>query len=79
MQEDYKSFWCDIASILDDLCGTDTIFVGVKAPAKVNWKSPRLGALPKEWWKAMQFPPKTERAMKAFWKKHPGGEVKWEW
>lgn len=80
MQEDYKSYWCSISSILDDIAeGETSIFKGLILPEKINWKRPTIDTLPKGWWKMMAFPPKIARAMKAFWKKHPTGEVEWKW
>lgn len=75
---DFKGYWCDIDSVLDAIA--EDGFTGVKLPAGFNWgKKPLLADLPPIWWKAMGFSPKMERAMKAFWKKHPTGEIKWEW
>jgi hypothetical protein len=81
VQEDYKSYWIDIASLFDDLGGCDgnTIFTGVKLPKKFNMNKLTVADIPKEWWKLMAFSPKVEKAIKAFWKKHPEGEVEWKW
>jgi hypothetical protein len=79
MQEDYKSYWIDIEVLIDDLA-CETIFTGVKLPEKFNFdKQFKVTDIPKEWWRLMKFPPKVERAMKAFWKKHPSGEIEWTW
>jgi len=82
VQEDYKSYWISIDALIENLgdieCGT--VFTGVKLPAKFNFdKRYTVEDIPKEWWKLMKFPPKVERAMKAFWKKHPTGEIEWTW
>ena len=82
MREDYESYWLSIESLIEDLGGCDgtTIFGDVKLPEKFNFnKKLKVADIPKEWWKLIAFPPKVERAMKAFWKKHPMGEVEWTW
>jgi hypothetical protein len=80
MQEDYKSYWIGIESLIDELGSTTPIFTGVELPKKFDFdKRFTLADVPKEWWKLMKFSPKVERAMKAFWKKHPTGEVEWSW
>jgi hypothetical protein len=82
MEEDYESMWCSIESILEEIANCDgTIFTGVALPEKFNWNRKRytLADIPKEWWKLMKFGMSVERKMKAFWKKHPDGEIRWGW
>jgi hypothetical protein len=79
MQEDYKSYWCSLESVLEDIAQEDTIFTGVKLAGQLNWEKVSLKDLPAGWWKLMKFSPKVEKAMKAHWKKYPTGHVVWEW
>lgn len=79
MQEDYKSYWCDIDTILDLIAQGE--FTGVKLALKFNFNKKRYGLadIPPLWWKVMAFPPKVERAMKKFWKANPTGRIEWKW
>ena len=79
MQEDYESYWCSINGLLEAIEEGD-LFTGVALPEGFNWKKKsNLTGIPKSWWTLMAFPKKVERAMKAFWKKNPEGEIEWKW
>jgi hypothetical protein len=78
-QEDYKSYWCDIDSLVDEIFDEYSIFPGIAKFMSKRRRKAALEILPKEWWKMMAFPPKVERAIKKFWKEHPTGKVVWEW
>jgi hypothetical protein len=78
MQEDYESMWLSIDSLLEELA--DDWMEGLTIDAStINWEKTSLKDIPKAWWKRMAFSPKMERAIKAFWKKHPTGEIEWSW
>jgi hypothetical protein len=74
-QEDYRSYWADITSILDGIAGDQ--FPEVSIPDEAAYDKPVLKDIPAAWWKLMKFSPEMEKAMKKFWKKNPTGSIEW--